>query len=118
LEIVATTIGNVVIAREIELMRHSVADGRGIAGSILSSKVFPPLVGHMIAIGEKTGAISDMLKSVSDYYDLEVKTTIKNLTTLIEPMMTAVLGVMVLSMALAIFLPMWNMIALFRQSGQ
>ncbi len=117
LEIVSTTIGNVVIAKEIELMRHSVADGRGIAGSILNSKIFPPLVGHMIAIGEKTGAISDMLQAVSDYYDLEVRTSVQNLTTMIEPLMTAVLGVVVLGMALAIFMPMWNMIALFRQSG-
>jgi type II secretory pathway component PulF len=115
LEIVSVTVGNAVIGREIELLRRSVADGRGISGSILESKVFPPMVGHMISIGETTGALDDMLASVASYYDLEVKSMIKNLTTLIEPIMTAVLGVVVLGMALAIFLPLWNMIQLFKK---
>lgn len=115
LEIVAATVGNAVIGREIDLLRRSVADGRGISGSILESKIFPPMVGHMISIGETTGSLDDMLASVASYYDLEVKSMIKNLTTLIEPIMTAVLGVVVLGMALAIFLPLWNMIQLFRK---
>ncbi len=115
LEIVAATVGNAVIGREIDLLRRSVADGRGISGSILESKIFPPMVGHMISIGETTGSLDDMLSSVASYYDLEVKSMIKNLTTLIEPIMTAILGVVVLGMALAIFLPLWNMIQLFRK---
>ncbi|MBU1006465.1 MAG: type II secretion system F family protein [Candidatus Omnitrophica bacterium] len=114
LEIVSITIGNVVMGKEVENMRQSVADGRGISNSMMKSKIFPPLMGHMIAIGEKTGALSDMLKSISEYYDLEIKSTVKNLTTLIEPIMTALLGMVVLGMALAIFLPLWNMIKLFR----
>ncbi len=114
LEIVSATVGNAVIGREIELLRRSVADGRGISGSILESKVFPPMVGHMISIGEATGSLDEMLGSVASYYDLEIKSMIRQLTTLIEPIMTAVLGVMVLGMALAIFLPLWNMINLFK----
>ncbi|MBU0759949.1 MAG: type II secretion system F family protein [Candidatus Omnitrophica bacterium] len=114
LEIVSITIGNVVIGKEVENMRQSVADGRGISGSMMKSKIFPPLMGHMVAIGEKTGALLDMLNAISEYYDLEIKSTVKNLTTLIEPMMTAILGMVVLGMALAIFLPLWNMIKLFR----
>jgi type II secretory pathway component PulF len=115
LEIVSTTLGNVVIAREVDLMRHSVADGHGIAGSIMESKIFPPLVAHMISIGEKTGALGDMLRAIENYYDLELRTTVKNLTSMIEPIMTAILAAVVLGIALAIFLPMWNMIQLFRK---
>ncbi|MBN1793348.1 MAG: type II secretion system F family protein [Candidatus Omnitrophica bacterium] len=114
LEIVAATVGNAVIGRDIDRIKTSVADGRGISESIMGSAVFPPMVAHMVSIGEKTGAIEDMLNSIADYYDLEIKTMVKNLTTLIEPIMTAVLGVVVLGMALAIFLPLWNMIQLFR----
>ena len=55
-----------------------------------------------------------MLDSLCDYFTLEIKTTVKNLTTMIEPLMTAVLGVVVMGMALAIFLPLWNMIQIFK----
>ena len=109
LEIVSTTVGNAVIGREIEILRRSVADGRGISGSILASKVFPPMVGHMSSIGETTGALDDMLGSIGAYYDLEIKSLVKRLTTMIEPIMTAITGGVVLVMALAIFLPMWGM---------
>ncbi len=109
LEIVSTTVGNAVIGREIELLKRSVADGRGISGSILASKIFPPMVGHMVSIGETTGALDDMLGSISNYYDLEIKSLVRRLTTMIEPIMTAITGGIVLLMALAIFLPMWGM---------
>ncbi|MBN1586759.1 MAG: type II secretion system F family protein [Candidatus Omnitrophica bacterium] len=113
-DIVSRTVGNVVVGKEVSKIRQAVADGRGISDTVLKCKTFPPLVGHMISIGEKTGELDEMLHSVAEYYDLEIKSMIKNLTTLIEPLMTAVLGTVVLGMALAIFLPMWNMIKLFR----
>ncbi len=115
LEIVSTTVGNAVVGREIELLKRSVADGRGISGSILASKVFPPMVGHMVSIGETTGALDDMLSSVTAYYDLEIRSLVKRLTTMIEPIMTAITGGIVLLMALAIFLPMWGMMKVMQQ---
>ncbi|MCM8800668.1 MAG: type II secretion system F family protein [Candidatus Omnitrophica bacterium] len=117
LDIVGMTIGNAVLTKEIQRIKGDVADGKGISGGVLESKYFPRLVGYMISVGEKSGALSLMLDSLCEYFGLEVRTTIKNLTTMIEPIMTAVLGVVVMGMALAIFLPLWNMIQVFKGSG-
>ena len=110
LDIVGMTIGNVVLTKEIEKIKRDVADGKGISVGILNSKMFPRLVGYMIAVGEKTGQLSTMLDSVYEYYSVEVRAAIKNLTTMIEPLMTAILGSAVAGMALAIFLPLWDLI--------
>ncbi|MGE5307487.1 MAG: type II secretion system F family protein [Deltaproteobacteria bacterium] len=114
LDIVGMTLGNVVLNKEIERIKRDVADGKGISVAVLNSRFFPKLVGFMISVGEKSGSLPMMLDSLGEYFDLEVKTTIKNLTTTIEPLMTAVLGLVVMGMALAIFLPMWSMISVFR----
>ncbi|MCK9595297.1 MAG: type II secretion system F family protein [Candidatus Omnitrophica bacterium] len=114
LDIVGMTIGNVVLTKEIERIKQEVADGKGISGGVMSSRFFPRLVGYMISIGEKSGSLPMMLDSLCEYFNLEVRTTIKNLTVMIEPLMTAVLGLAVMGMALAIFLPMWNMIKVFK----
>lgn len=117
LDIVGMTIGNAVLSKEIQKIKSDVADGKGISGGVLGSKYFPRLVGYMISVGEKSGSLTLMLDSLCEYFGLEVRTTIKNLTTMIEPIMTAVLGVVVMGMALAIFLPLWNMIQVFKGSG-
>jgi type IV pilus assembly protein PilC len=110
LDIVGSTIGNVVLTREVEKIKRDVADGKGISAGILNSRLFPRLVGYMIAVGEKSGQLASMLDSIYEYYYVEVRAAIKNLTTMIEPLMTAVLGSVVAGMALAIFLPLWDMI--------
>ncbi len=115
LDIVGLTIGNAVLTSEIDKIKRDVAAGKGISGGILNSKFFPRLVGYMVSVGEKSGSLTLMLDSLCEFFDLEVKTTVKNLTSLIEPIMTAVLGLVVMGMALAIFLPMWNMIQLFKK---
>jgi type II secretory pathway component PulF len=115
LDIVGMTIGNVALSQEIDRIKRDVADGKGISGGILNSKFFPRLVGYMVSVGERSGSLPLMLDSLCEFFDLEVKTMVKNLTTLIEPIMTAVLGLVVMGMALAIFLPMWNMIQLFKK---
>jgi type II secretory pathway component PulF len=115
MDIVGSTIGNSVLSSEIEKIKRDVADGKGISGGILNSRFFPRLVGYMISVGEKSGSLSMMLDSLCEFFDLEVKTMVKNLTTLIEPIMTAVLGLVVMGMALSIFLPMWNMVQLFKK---
>lgn len=114
LDIVGMTIGNVVLAKDIEGIKRDVADGKGISGGVLNSKFFPRLVGYMISVGEKSGSLTMMLDSLCEYFNLEVRTTVKNLTSLIEPLMTAVLGLVVMGMALSIFLPLWNMIQVFK----
>lgn len=115
LDIAAETVGNVVIARAIEAMRESVREGRTLAAPMEESGLFPPLVVQMTAVGEETGDIDVMLAKVSDYYDRDVDYTLRNLSTLIEPVLLLLVGGMVLFLALGIFLPMWDMITLFRK---
>jgi type II secretory pathway component PulF len=112
LDITAYTVGNVAIARAIESMRESIRQGKTLAAPMEESGFFPPLVVQMVAIGEETGDIDVMLAKVSDYYDMEVEYTLRNLSTMIEPILLLMVGGMVLFMALGIFLPMWNMISL------
>ena len=111
LDVISFTLGNSVFAKEIEVLRRSVTEGRGIGEPLLESKFFPKLVGHMVTIGEKSGALDDMLASIQEHYDLEVDTTVKNLTALVEPLLTVGLGLVVLFLALGIFLPMWDLIS-------
>jgi type IV pilus assembly protein PilC len=117
LDIVSSTIGNKVLSIEIGKIKQDVAEGKGISGGVLNSKFFPRLVGYMISIGEKSGSLSLMLDSLCEYFGLEVKNAMKNLTTMIEPIMTAVLGLSVMGMALAIFLPLWSLIQVFKGGG-
>lgn len=114
LDIVGMTIGNVVLSREIERIKRDVADGKGISAGILNSRMFPRLVGYMVSVGEKSGQLVAMLDSVYEFYSIEVRASIKNLTTMIEPLMTAVLGTVVGGMALAIFLPLWDLISVVK----
>jgi type II secretory pathway component PulF len=117
LDIVGLTIGNAVLSKEIDKIKKDVADGKGISGGVLNSKFFPRLVGYMISVGEKSGSLPQMLDSLCDYFNLEVRTAVRNLTSMVEPLMTAVLGVVIMGMALAIFLPLWNMINIFKKGG-
>lgn len=109
LEITSATAGNVVIRREVEGLRESVSGGTGLSQAIKQSGVFTPMVVQMISVGEESGKVDEMMGKVSQYYDLEVEYTIKNLSTLIEPVLIIIIGAMVLFLALAIFLPMWDM---------
>ncbi len=116
LDLVANTSGNIIIARAIENIKKSVNQGRGMSEPMKVSGLFPTTVIQMVSAGEQTGRIDELLLGVADYYDTESGYMIKNLTTYIEPILILVLGVMVLVMALAIFLPMWNLMKIFRPS--
>jgi type II secretory pathway component PulF len=115
LEIAAETVGNVVIARVVEEMRDSLREGKRLLVPMEASGLFPPLVVQMISVGEETGQIDTMLNKVSDYYDMDVEYSLRNLSTMIEPILLLFVGGMVLFLALGIFLPMWNMMSLFRK---
>ena len=109
LETVEQTVGNVVIGKEIANARAEVEKGVGLAEALSKSKYFPKMTVKMIAVGEKSGALDDMMANVAEQYDTEVDAKIAGLSAAIEPIMTVFLGGMLLFLALGIFLPMWNM---------
>jgi len=109
MRVLSGIIGNAAIAREFDRVRELMHEGRGIATPLSSAKYFPPMVVDMVAIGEETGNIEDMLRQVSAHYDDEVSYVVKRLSDLIGPILVAGLAVVVLFFALAIFLPMWDL---------
>jgi len=113
LELVEGSVGNAVIAKTIHNIQLSVNEGKGMLEPMKASGLFPPVVTQMVATGEETGKIDELLVHVSDYYDSEIDYTLNNLIALIEPILILILGISVLFMALGIFLPLWNMIRLF-----
>jgi len=113
-DLVSRTSGNIIITRAIENIRASVNQGKGMFEPMKVSELFPPIVVQMVAIGEQAGKVDELLLSVADYYDRESGYMIKNLTTYIEPILIFVLAAMVLLLALGIFMPMWNLISLFK----
>jgi type II secretory pathway component PulF len=109
-----STVENDVYKKEIANARDRIKEGEGIAKSLSYSKYFSSLSVKMISIGEKSGALNEMLTSISEYYDTEVNESVENMTSLIEPVVTVLMGGMVLLFALAIFLPMWNMMSIIK----
>ena len=114
LDMASKTASNAVIARAVEKIVGSVREGKGISEPMRVCGAFPPLVVNMVAIGEASGKVDELMMNISNYYDREADYIIQNLSTIIEPIFILVLGAMVLTMALAIFLPMLNMISLFQ----
>ncbi len=105
LEIVAATAGNRLISDAVDAARESVRQGESLGDPLAASKMFPPMVTRMISIGEKSGALESLLEKIAEFYDQQVKTTIESLTSLIEPLMLGLMGFLVGSIVLAIFLP-------------
>jgi type II secretory pathway component PulF len=117
LDIVSRAVGNKYIARKIQGIAKSVEKGRGISRPLKEAKIFPPLVVHLISTGEETGSLEEMLREISSHYDREVSYSVNRLSAWIEPLMTVCLAVMVLFLALAIFMPWWNMMGVMRGGG-
>jgi type IV pilus assembly protein PilC len=114
LEIVGETAGNVVLRDAAVAVQDSVRRGESLAGPLAQHSVFPPMVVQMLAVGEDTGAIDTMLEKVSDFYDAEVEATTEALTSLIEPLMIAVLGTVVGGMIIALYMPIFNVFDLIK----
>ncbi len=114
LGIVKGGIGNKIVSNSIENIIEAVNEGKGMVEPMKASGLFPSIVMQMVKIGEETGKIDDLLLKVADYYDSQVDYTVRNLTVLIEPILIFIIGILVLILALAIFLPMWNLMSLFR----
>lgn len=110
LNIVGEASGNWVIEQAAHSIANSVRVGKSISGPLSEEKVFPPMAAQMIAVGEDAGALDTMLSKVADFYDDEVKATTESLTSIIEPLLIAFLGVVVGGMVIALYMPIFSMI--------
>lgn len=108
LDIVRETSGNEVLTRAMDTVYNSVKDGETIHEPLSKCKVFPPLVVHMVAVGEETGAIDQMLIKVAEAYEREVDDTVNALTSIIEPVLIVFLGAIVGVIVVALYLPLFN----------
>ena len=114
LDIVGEASGNIVIERASKDVRESVRTGNSLAKPLAQHPVFPPMVVQMMAVGEDTGALDDMLDKIADFYDQEVEATTEALTSLIEPLMIAVLGGIVGFMVIALYMPIFGVFELIQ----
>ncbi|MBL7542471.1 MAG: type II secretion system inner membrane protein GspF [Bdellovibrionaceae bacterium] len=109
LDIVRNVVNNAVIASAVDEARGNISEGESIAGPLARSGQFPPIVIHMVKIGEKTGELENMLTQVSDAYDFSVQNKIDGMTSLITPVITVIMGVVVMIIVLSIVIPMFEM---------
>ena len=108
LGIVGETSGNYVIEAALRKVQDSVRSGRSIAGPLAEEPVFPSMVVQMIAVGEDSGSMEQMLNKIADFYEDEVQTTTEQLTSLIEPLMIAVIGIVIGGMIVALYMPIFT----------
>lgn len=111
LDVVKDSSGNAVIARAIEAVMAKVQEGGTISSPLSDSKIFPPMVTQMVAIGEETGELENMLEKVADFYDVEVAAAVEGLTSLMEPLMIVVLGGLVGAIVIGMYLPIFTIIS-------
>ncbi len=109
MDILSTTLGNAAISRELDRIKGRLAEGHGIAEPLRSAKYFTPMLINMVAIGEESGSLEDLLQDVARHYDSEVEYAMKKLSDAIGPILTIGLAAVVGFFALAIFLPMWDL---------
>ena len=109
LDIVAKTAGNKTIEKAVYNVRSGIEEGRTMADPLSESGVFPSMVCQMIAVGESTGALDQMLSKIADFYDEEVDQAVENMTAMIEPFMLIFLGVTIGGLVVAMYLPIFKM---------
>jgi type IV pilus assembly protein PilC len=114
LDIVADTSGNNVVSEAVHDTQMGVKQGEPLSRRLEEHDVFPPMVVQMMAVGEETGALDEMLDKIADFYDAEVEATVDALTSLIEPLLIVVMGVCVGGMIISLYLPMFNIIKLIK----
>jgi len=114
MDIVKETVNNRVIARAVDDVKGSVREGESIAKPLGKHAVFPPMVVQMLSVGEETGAVDTMLEKVAQFYNSEVEATVDALTSLIEPLLIAVIGGAVGAAVIALYMPMFNIINLIQ----
>ena len=114
LQNVGATMENVILEGTIKLIEEAIIEGKSLAEPMAVSRYFPDMVVQMVSVGEQTGQLDELLEKSADYYDREVDYTIQHLSALLEPLLLLGLAIVVLFFALAIFLPMWDVMSLFR----
>ena len=108
LDIVARTSGNAIVESGVQDARTSIAEGQTLSDPLDATGVFPPMVVHMISIGETTGSLDSMLGKIADFYDDEVDVAVNTLTALIEPILIVFLGVVVGGLVVSMYLPIFK----------
>ncbi len=108
IKLTGDTAGNIVVEQAMEDVYASVKSGGSLAGPIEENPIFPPMVGHMVAVGEETGQLEHMLSKIADFYEAEVDAKVKALTALIEPIMIVFVGGIVGFIVIAMYLPMFS----------
>jgi type IV pilus assembly protein PilC len=114
LEIVGDTAGNAVVAKALNEARTQVRYGESLSAALANQPVFPSMVVQMMAVGEETGALDEMLEKIGEFYDAEVSATVDSLTSLIEPILMVTMGGTVGGMVVALYLPMFQIINLVK----
>jgi type IV pilus assembly protein PilC len=114
MDIIGETSGNMVISEAVGKARNSIREGQKISAPLAASGLFPPMVTHMIDVGEETGLLAEMLCKVSDFYDTEVEAMLKGLTSLIEPLLIVFMGVVVGFIAISVMAPIFKLVSNIR----
>ncbi|MGQ9484444.1 MAG: type II secretion system F family protein [Desulfosoma sp.] len=109
MELVAATSGNAVIEKAVRQAQQAVSQGKTLSEPLSESGIFPPMVIHMVSVGEATGALDNMLAKVADFYDEEVDATVEALTSLLEPMLIVFLGVTIGGLLVAMYMPIFQL---------
>jgi type IV pilus assembly protein PilC len=110
LEIVAKTAGNVVVEQAVIKTKMSIQEGESISVPLAQTGVFPTMVTRMIAVGERTGALEEMLQKIAVFYEEQVDTAVNALTSLIEPILIVVMGIMIGGIVICMYLPIFNLV--------
>jgi type IV pilus assembly protein PilC len=114
LEITAKTAGNRVVHDAVMEARKSIGGGETISGPLRTMKVFPPMVTSMIAVGEATGGLDEMLTKIADFYDAEVDAAVENLTAALEPVIIVFLGIFIGGLVISMYLPIFSMASVIK----
>jgi type II secretory pathway component PulF len=115
LDIVSRAVENKIMSEEVKAIEAEVRSGKPLSEPMARSRFFPPMIVQMAVVGEETGNLDEMLEKVAEYYDREVDASIRNLTTTLEPILLTFIFGLVLFLALAIFLPMWDILKIVRK---
>ncbi|MDD5225231.1 MAG: type II secretion system F family protein, partial [bacterium] len=113
-DIVKNIVNNRIIARAIEAARDNIAEGASIADPLRKSGVFPPMVIHMISVGERSGDLENMLTRISEAYDREVETTVSGLTSILGPVIILIMAAVVFFIMISILIPIFQMSNIIR----
>lgn len=117
LALASESVNNRCVQRVLGRVLDRVRGGEGLANALKAEPLFPPVVVQMVATGEESGRLDELLQSVSEYYDQQVSYTVKKLITYVEPVLLVVVGLGVLAMASAVLVPMWDLVRVFKRTG-